>query len=222
MTPVSPNLARIKARFERTRNDQEVFILSLPSMHKRAGKRSTSINSTQKERLCEMAFAILFTAWEQFLETAFETYVVDAPFVSIKSRHRVLVVDLETAHDLILGGRRYVEWADSSLVRERARIFFKNGEPFESALSAVTDDLTKMKIIRNRCVHLSQHAAEQYTKMVRQVFGSGRQISPGSLLLNSPPRGLSSASSAQTYGTVFQLYSAILSTASSQIVPGRP
>jgi hypothetical protein len=166
-----------------------------------------------------MAFAILFTAWEQFLEAAFETYVVDAPLASFKNRHRVLVVDVDTAHNLIRGNRRYIEWADPGLVRERAKVFFKNGEPFESALSAVSADLAKMRTIRNRSVHFSQHAVEQYKKMLRQVFGSGRQLSPGGLLMNIPPQGLSSASGAQTYSTVFQLYGGILSAASTQIIP---
>jgi hypothetical protein len=166
-----------------------------------------------------MAFAILFTAWEQFLENAFERYVVDAPLASFRSRHRVLVVDVDTTHDLIRGARKYVDWADPGSVRERAKVFFKNGEPFESVLSAVSDDLTKMRMIRNRCVHFSQHAADQYQKMIRKVFGSGKHLPPGRLLLNAPPKGLSSASHAQTYGTVFQLYKEILSTASSQIIP---
>lgn len=219
MASVSPKLARIKSRFERIRGVQEAFIVSLPDMYKRMNNRSVPISRAQQERLCEMAFAILFTAWEQFLEAAFETCVVDAPLASFKSRHRVLVVDLDTAHDLIRGSRRYVEWADPSLVRERAKVFFKNGEPFESALSAVSDDLAKMRTIRNRCVHFSQHAAEQYKTMLRQVFGSGRRLSPGGLLVSNPPQGLSSASGAQTYSTVFQLYGGILSTASTQIVP---
>jgi hypothetical protein len=153
------------------------------------------------------------------LESAFGTYVVDAPLASFKSRNRVLVVDVETAHELIRGSRRYAGWADLTMVRERAKVFFKNGEPFESALSAVSDDVTKMKIIRNRCVHFSQHAAEQYKKMIRQVFGAAKSIGPGRLLLNPPPGGLSTASGAASYSSVFELYSEVLSTASWQIVP---
>jgi len=227
MASLSPKLMRIRARFEHILKVQEDFILSLPMMHKKRGNRFLSMNPTQRERLCEIAFAIQFTAWEQFLENAFEMYVVDAPLSSFKSRHlssfksrhRVLVMDIETAHDLIRGSRRYVDWADPTAVRDRAKVFFKNGEPFESALSAVSDDVTKMRIIRNRCVHFSQHADEQYQKMIRSVFGSGRKIAPGRLLLSKPPNGLSSASNVGTYKTVFQFYGAVLETASSEIIP---
>ncbi|MFQ5544220.1 MAG: hypothetical protein ACE5FY_07720 [Nitrospiria bacterium] len=166
-----------------------------------------------------MAFIVLFTAWEQFLENSFERLVVDASLVTFKRRHRVLVTDLDTVHDLIRGSRKYVEWADPSPVRKRAKVFFKGGEPFESALSAVADDLTKMRKIRNRCVHYSQHATEQYKTMIRQVYGSGKRITPGRLLLSVPPAGLSAVSGASSYSSVFELYCEILSTSSSQIVP---
>ena len=219
MTYVSPKLIRIRNSFERARSAQEYFVLSLPNVYRRQGNKGVPMGKSQRERLCEMAFVILFTAWEEFLESAFEMYVVDAPLASFKSRHRVLVVDLDTAHDLIRGGRRYAEWGDSALVRDRAKVFFKNGEPFESALSSVSDDLTKMRIIRNRCVHFSKHSAEQYQRMIRNVFGSRQQLPPGKLLLNRPPKALSSASGANTYATVFQLYGEILSTASFQIIP---
>jgi hypothetical protein len=219
MATVSPELIRIRERFERTRSAQDNFVLSLPAMLRKQSNRIVAIGKTRQEQLCEMAFAILFTAREQFLECAFEHSVVDAPLASFRSRHRVLVTDRDTAHDLIRGNRKYVEWADIGIVRERAKVFFKNGEPFESSLSAMSDDVRKMRIIRNRCVHLSQHAVEQYKKMIREVFGSGKQIPPGRLLLDMPPSGLSSAANAQSYGTVFQLYGAILATAASQIVP---
>lgn len=221
MTFVFPKLVRIRTRFEEVRSAQESFIFSLPNMYRKWGNKSIHIGRVQQERLCEMAFVILFTAWEQFLENAFEKYVVDAPLASFKSRHRVLVVDLDTAHGLILGGRRYAEWGDSALVRNRAKVFFKNGEPFETALSVVSDDLNKMRIIRNRCVHFSQHSNEQYQRMIRNVFGSRQQLPPGKLLLNKPPTALSSASGASNYVNVFQLYGEILSTASLQVIPER-
>jgi hypothetical protein len=216
---VSPKLTHTKAHFERSRKTQEEFISSLVSLCRHSDKRIIKISKQQQETLCEMAFVILFTAWEQFLENTFESLVIDAPASSFRKRQRVMVVDVETVHNLIRGNRPFAEWADPSQVKERAKVFFRNGEPFESMLSAVHDDLNKMRIIRNRCVHFSQHAAEQYQKMLRQVFGTGSRISPGRLLLNSPPNGLSSASNAQSYTTVFQLYGAILSTAASQIVP---
>jgi hypothetical protein len=219
MAIVSPVPQRIRKRFEDTRIAQENFVLSLPNMLTKRSNRTVSISKTQQELMCEMAFAILFTAWGQFLECAFEHSVVNAPLASFRRRHRVLAMDRDTAHDLIRGSHKYVDWAELSAVRERAKVFFKNGEPFESSLSAVSDDVRKMRIIRNRCVHLSQHAAEQYQKMIREVFGSGKKISPGRLLSDKPPKGLSSASNAQRYGTVFQLYGAILATVASQIVP---
>lgn len=219
MTFVLPRLVRIRSYFDRIRSDQESFVLSLPTMLRKPRNRAVAMSKSQQERLSEMAFVIMFTAWERFLEDAFESLVVDAPATAFRKRQRVMVADVETAHDLIRGDRPFAEWADPSRVKERAKKFFRDGEPFESALSAIHDELNKIRIIRNRCIHLSQHSDRRYQKMVRQVFGSGKRIPPGRLLLDSPPSSLSSAVNAQNYGTVFQLYGAILATAASQIVP---
>jgi len=219
MVSVSSKIARVKNNFDRVCKSQLDFSNSLPLIYKGVRGKFISIGKMQQERLCEMTFIILLTAWEQFLENTFITLIVDAPLATFKRRHRVLVTDFDTAYGLIRGSRKYVEWADPNQVRERAKVFFKGGEPFESALSAVSDDLMKMRIIRNRCVHYSQHATEQYNKMMRQVYGSGKRIAPGRLLLSTPPPGLSTVSGALSYVSAFELYCEILSTASSQIIP---
>lgn len=219
MQNITTKLIRARNNFERAQKAQEEFVRSLPFIQKNIRGRCIPINKEHQERFCEMAFVILFTGWEQFLESTFESRIVDARLSDFKTHNRVLVVDLDTAHDLIRGTRRFAEWADPDPVRERAKLFFKGGEPFESALSSILDDLKKMRIIRNCCVHYSQHAIEQYKNMTRQVFGSSRTITPGRLLLNAPPIGLSTASGATSYGSSFQFYSEILSTACCQIVP---
>lgn len=219
MANISSKLAHTKAGFERVRKAQQAFVSSLPSLRRVSGTRSVAVDAAQQERLCEMSFVVLFTAWERFVESAFEWYVVDAPLAAFRRHHRVLVTDVETARDLIRGSRKYVEWASPELVRERARVFFRGGEPFESAISSISDDLMKMQTIRNRCVHYSHHATEQYEKMVRQVFGSRRHIAPGGLLLGSPPTGISTITGASGYGSVFEFYGEVLSTACCQIVP---
>lgn len=218
MASVSPKLVRIRTGFERVRSAQESFVLSLPNMHRRQGNKSVPMGRTQRERLCEMSFVILFTAWEEFLESSFEVLVVDATLGDFRKRNRVLVVDSDTVHDLLRGSRKYTDWADHNSVRERAKVFFREGEPFESALSSAANDLKNMRIIRNRCVHYSQHAAKQYKDMIRRAKGAQKLIVPGALLFTSPPTGLSTASGASTFGSVFELYGEILSTISSQIV----
>ena len=55
--------------------------------------------------------------------------------------------------------------------------------------------------------------------MIRQVYGSGKRITPGRLLSDAPPSGLSTVSGATGYGSVFELYCEILSMASSKIIP---
>ncbi len=218
MSLVSPKLKRIQENLERVRKEQTRFVLALHKICILDANQKRAISKTQRERLCEMAFVILFTAWEEFLERVFETMVVDAPLGDFKKCNRVLVVDSDTVNDLLRGTRKYVDWANHDSVRERAKVFFKGGEPFESALSSAANDLNNMRLIRNRCVHYSQHASKQYENMIRRVYGARNRIGPGALLLVSPTAGLSTASGAVNFKSVFELYGEILLTVSSQII----
>jgi len=221
MVRVSPRLLHIRTSFEKAIETKLEFIASLSSLKKTAGGRILAVAKPQQEILGEMAFIALFTAWEQFLEDSFIWLVVEAPLSLFRNRHKVLVTDRNTANDLICGSRKYVEWANPEIVREKAKIFFKNGEPYESILSSIANDLLRMRIIRNRCVHYSQHAMKQYDNMLLKIYGARKRISPGGLLTGVPPRGLSTASNAITYATVFELYGDILMTACAKIIPVR-
>jgi hypothetical protein len=109
MKIISPKLKRIRETFERVQKSQVEFFSSLPDIRRKVGPRYIPLATLQRERLCEMAFVVLLTAWEQFLEDAFQCYLVDAPLSGFKSRYRVLVADAETARDVIRGSRQYVE-----------------------------------------------------------------------------------------------------------------
>ena len=222
MAATSTRLNSVKKRFDRVCEEQKRFVIGLPMIVSMKGKRAVPISKTQRFKLCGMAFVVLFTAWEEFLESAFEALIVDARLADFKRRNMVLAVNADTVSALLRGSRRYSDWANHDAVRERAKVFFKQGEPFESALSSAANDLKNMRVIRNYCVHSSKHAAEQYRKMIRRVYGVKKAIVPGSLLLGSPPSGLSTAAGVATVGSVFELYGTIMSTLSSQIIVKAP
>jgi len=210
---------RARMRFEHVQGIQLNFIRSLPSLRKAKGKRHYNIRVDQRERLCEMAFVVIFTSWEEFLETSFEYYLASGSKISNLALTKVKVVDLSTARDVIRGDRRYVDWADPDQVRTRAKVFFEDGEPYETAISSVLGYLKKMRVIRNRCVHFSQYAADQYNKMIREIFGAGKKVTPGHLLLNPPPSGLLSGGLPSNYSSTFELFTAVLDTACCIVVP---
>jgi hypothetical protein len=131
-----------------------------------------------------MSFLVVFIAWEEFLESTFEQYVTLGLRRTSVIHSKIQVDNLATARDIIRGDRRpYVEWSDPDQTRMRAKIFFKDGEPYESALAAALIHLKRMRTIRNHSVHHSQHAANLFKNMVREIYGSGRTITPGGFLL---------------------------------------
>ncbi len=165
-----------------------------------------------------MAFVMMFTGWEEFLEDTFEYYLISDRKI-VGRTQKVQVVDLGTARDVIRGTRPYVEWSDANQVRQRAKIFFRDGEPYETVLSSISSYLDKMRVIRNRCVHCSQHAADQYEKVIRQILGSGKKFVPGQFLLFPPPASLLPPGKTLNYNSTFELFAAVLMTACSQIAP---
>jgi len=212
-------LVRARMRFEHIQRIQLDFIRSLPSLRKAKGKRNYNIRIDQRERLCEMAFVAIFTSWEEFLETSFENYLAPGSKMTKLVVTKVKVVDVSTARDVIRGDRRYVDWADPDQVRTRAKVFFEDGEPYETAISSALGYLKKMRVIRNRCVHFSQYAADQYNKMIREIFGAGKKVTPGHLLLNPPPSGILSAGLPSNCSSTFELFTAVLDTACCIVVP---
>jgi hypothetical protein len=79
MSAISPKLKRLHKHFVRALGEQIKFVYSLNTLYFVRGKKNLLIKKTQREKLCEMTFVVLFTAWEKFLESSFDELVVDAP-----------------------------------------------------------------------------------------------------------------------------------------------
>jgi hypothetical protein len=167
-----------------------------------------------------MSFLVVFIAWEEFLEFTFEQYVALGLKRTSLIHPKIQVDNLTTARDLIRGerSRPYVEWSDSDHICRRAKIFFKDGESYESALATALIDLRRMRTIRNHSVHHSTYAANQFKGMIREIYGSGRAITPGGFLLEPPPRAMPVVGG-PGYTSIFDLFTQVLSTICRQIVP---
>lgn len=132
-----------------------------------------------------MAFVRIYTAWEYFLEKCFLAYMMGEETTSGFCPVRyVLPVDEEHAKQLALGGRDYVQWTDPSTVRAKAKLCFKDGEPFDDILSSATKALQDINTVRNAIVHRSLTALEKFMHLVREELTSvPSDISPGKYLL---------------------------------------
>lgn len=181
----SKKLNNIRFRFEKVITEELSFIRSLPQLKFRSSTRQYPVSKIRRERLCEMSFLVLFVAWEEFLESTFEHYLIAGQKYKKIIKLKIQINDAITAHEVICGERRqYVEWSDPDLVRKRAKIFFKEGEPYDSVLGSALVHLKRMRIVRNCSVHHLDFVSEQFNKMIREIYGSGRRISPGDFLLN--------------------------------------
>ena len=216
----SPRLDGSRSRFHCTVNGELAFVSSLGDLHYRRKGKCCSLSATMMDRLSEMAFLRLFIAWEEFLNASFEEYLITAPGKTAKPRIAVLSSDRQCAKDVILGEKRqFVEWSDPAIVRQRAAIFFKGGEPFESALSIMLVHLNRMRTVRNRTVHHSDYAADKFHSMIRELYGQARKMTPGGFLRDTPPAPLIPPGQPTANTSVFELFAQILMAGSKKIVP---
>jgi len=134
----------------------------------------------------ELSFLKLFISWEHFLEQSFIRFMCKAKnSAGFPVETYVNPRDLEHALNMLKQKQRYVDWTVVNDVIKRAKLYFKDGEPFSTALGQVSAHLTEMKIIRNRIVHESKKANEDFRNLVRQKFGHfPRGMMPGKLLMS--------------------------------------
>jgi hypothetical protein len=151
-----------------------------------SGRRFRALPNFQVALIGELAFLRCFLAWEIFLEEIFMSYAHGhaAPDGTVYPCYVTAPTHSHT-RDIVRGeGRGFASWASPSQVTARARLFFKDGEPFESALGTVDTPLTDMVTVRNRIAHRSGSAATKFLALVRQRQGSVQPgMSPGRFLL---------------------------------------
>lgn len=210
---------KARSKFERSIADEKAFVESLINLRRKSSGRYYSVPKKRKEKLCESSFLVLFTAWEDFLESTFENYLVlgaqCVPPIKIKAHF-----DNQTlAHEIICGERNYVDWVMANDVKKRALIYFKDGEPFKTALDLSKKDLEKMRILRNEIAHQSAHSKKKFNSMVREIYGSGRANNAGGFLLSVPPSSFNLPGSTKVFSSIFEYFADILLATSSLIVP---
>jgi len=121
--------------------------------------------------LIELAFLRSYLAWERFLEEAFILFLIGKKprrrrrpprcFVTPKSRQHAFQLILPET------GRSYIDWDNPEIVRIRAKRFFANGEPFESALTSHLYLFQEIQVIRNAIAHRSLTSEEKFHRLVR-------------------------------------------------------
>lgn len=177
------------------------------------GGRYRPILKTRLYLIVELSFLQLFISWEQFLEQTFTRYMCGGRTSSGYSPNRyVQPKTLEHALNMIKQKKPYVDWTVGGEVINKAKLCFRDGEPFANALGGSLGQLEEMKKNRNRIAHRSIHSEKEFQNLVRQKLGyNPKGMVPGKLLLYRIP--------STNTKTVLQEYGDLMLISSKLIVP---
>jgi len=90
---------------------------------------------------------------------------------------------LQHALNIILQNKDYIDWTRWNEVKMWAQNYFKDGEPYLSAIRGTEVQLNEMKTIRNRVTHHSEYTVSRFLNLVRDKIGNiPRGITPGKFL----------------------------------------
>lgn len=144
--------------------------------HKTDSSGSYLRSPDEREVIAEACFMRLFIALEEYFEAAFGHYLMGG--VSTSGWAPVAYASpptLEHGHNMLIGLMRFVDWSTSESVRRLARLYFKDGEPFDSPLASAVSDLQDMKTVRNAAAHVSRTTTAPLDALYRRWTGSPRQ-----------------------------------------------
>jgi hypothetical protein len=168
----------------------------------------------QLEWIHESALLKLFVASEQFYEVAFGLYTMGERTRSGYRAHRLrrMTATLPSILQVFRGDQAYVGWNDYSVVIRRAEKWLRNGEPFQTPLSAASQLLSFLKTMRNAIAHESDSASDKYRDSVRRIYGGiPSRLSPGTQLLQPPPASIPYLSGATLFDATISTFRLIAS-----------
>jgi hypothetical protein len=167
----------------------------------------------QLNLISELAFLRCVLAWEVFLEESFLVYLTGGKGLSGKATKRyVTPTTSPQARALLSGESRYLSWNTNDDVIKRAKIWFKDGEPYTSALGALGIH-SEIRTVRNRIAHNSGEAKTKFNKLraakKRKADPAQHGMGPGAFLARP--------ASASTTMTRFERYLTDLRLAANAI-----
>jgi hypothetical protein len=123
--------------------------------------------------MMEVAYLRSFLALEAFLEETFILYTLGRKAPRGRPPYRfTFPPDRKSANEWVKSENRpHTSW-DVVAVRKRAERFFKNGDPFETALKGQQAALQEARTIRNKIAHQSVEAIDKFHSLVRAKLGT--------------------------------------------------
>lgn len=209
--PPRPKLQSLLALLHDRVTASEMLADNCPGFQERRSGTFRNLGRRTVYLIMELAFLRIFLAWEDFLEQSFVRYMCGGMTASgFRPQLYVHPPSLEHAHDILRGQRPFVEWSNGGDVLQRARLFFKNGYPYDPAIAGALEELDDMRILRNGIAHRSTTAIKAFEDLARKLLGHRpRGLVPGLLLASVHSR------SGHTY---LRHYSEVVKAVVAQIV----
>lgn len=211
------HLLRARTAFLREIDDAADFFSRANSARHQSIERK-AFTTAQREWCAEHTLLKLTVGAECFLEQALGAYVIGerAPSGYRPRRIRRINASLPEALRIFRGDRDFVGWITPGQVIKRAEGWLRNGEPFSSALSPVSQVLGYVRLMRNSIAHESESAQDQFLDRTRALYGAlAPNTSPGGQLLQPPPAALGALVGRNLLTGITEVYRAV----SSAVVP---
>ena len=126
-----------------------------------------------REIIIKIVFLQTFISWEEFLDESFTLYLLGKRPPKGKCPRRLHnPTRRKDAIRLIIGDRNYADWTRTDILIDRAKKYFRGGEPYKSALGSYQNVLADMNTIRNAIAHSSTHSKNQFKALVRRKLGT--------------------------------------------------
>jgi len=159
---------------------------------KSMNKARSSFLRGQVYTIYELSFLRIFLAWEWFIENTFVSYMLGKKTdKGYSPKLYVKPLDRNHAYNFVKEGRDYADWLSPDVVIRKARLFFRDGEPYRDALMSIIGDIQDMKTLRNSIVHMSAGPREKFETLVRNKLGYVKTPTTPGEFLATPVKGKS-------------------------------
>lgn len=148
------------------------------------------LTARDREQVTVAAFLNLFIAWEEFIESAMNDYMMGDATVSgnVPTRY-VSPITREHSGKMLVHTNKYFDFANQENVKRIANVYFDDGYPFTVPINSLTQELSDLKIIRNACAHMSSTTRVALEGLAIRIFGSPRpNITVYQMLIAIDPR----------------------------------
>lgn len=162
----------------------------IASAHNQTAQGAFTFSAKNREQITMAAFLNLFIGWEEFLEASFNDFLMGEATLSGRLPVRyVSPPTREHSAAMIVHVGKYFEFSNHESVKKAASLFFKDGNPYHTTISMITQELSEIKIIRNSCAHTSKTTRSNFENLALRLLGNQvPNLTPYILLTAQHPR----------------------------------